>query len=172
MTALDTAQCLFVTADQGQSDVGPQGLRQRADARPSPLARRDRISVDARDRTLVIVFDNEKIGITGQHAPELASAFAVESGAGRILRSGRDHYSRGAGGDGLGQAWRQRSSVVDGYRQRHKPHGADEVDGWRIAGILDRDYVTRPQVSVEHTLDGIKGTARERNSTRLDAGLG
>ena len=172
MTALDAAQCLFVTADEGQSDVGPQGFRQRADPRPSLLAGRDRISVDARDRTLVIVFDNEHRGITGQHAPELASAFAVESGAGRILRSGRDHHSGGAGGEGLGQAWRQWSSVVDWYRQGHKTHGADEVDGRRIAGILDRDYVTRPQVSIEHTLYCIKGAARERNSTRPDAGLG
>src|SRR5262249_8759548 len=74
-----------VAGGEGDPEVGPDDLRQRADHGPGaggPVDGRVRSAGDCGD---VVVLDDERLRVGGEDGAELAGTGRVEGGAGRVL---------------------------------------------------------------------------------------
>jgi hypothetical protein len=144
-------------------------LGHRAEGDPARQSGRRRAGGHARDRPGVVVLDQPGRRVAAQDRADRGRAIGVPGGAGGGLSPrGGDHRARAPGQRGRELSGPQ-TQVVHRHRHRGIAHGRDQVEGHRVAGILDDDPVRGVQPGREDALDAVQRAAGDHEAARVDA---
>ena len=111
----------------------------------------------------MIVFDDEDIGMTVKHVPQLARSVCVPRRACWILGSRCEHYRRHPPIQRRFEATRHCAEVVDGQRDEAIPERSEKIEDRCVTGILNRDTVAWPQPRPENSLYAVESSGDNRD---------
>ena len=116
---LDPRHRPLVTADDGQPQVGPEGLGHGADHGPGGGAGDGHPDHRSTPHRLgVVVLHHQDVRVPGQHPVQLGAAEVVECAAEGVLTSGGHHHRTGAAAKGTLQVVGEHAPGVDPDRLR------------------------------------------------------
>jgi hypothetical protein len=115
----------------------------------------------ARDRAEVVVLEDQRLGVLGDHVAELTRPLGIESGAGRVLAPRRQHGGAGAPREGGPKALGDHAAPVDGNRLEPKALRAQEVEQGCVPGALDGDPVAGTEPGRQRALDPVERSAHD-----------
>ena len=108
-------------------------------------------------------------GVPAQHLADLRGPPGVPGRAGGGLRPGRDDHRARAPGQRGGQRAGPDAQVVHRDRHRGEAHRRDQVEGDRVAGILDDHPVRGGEPGGEDPLDPVQRPAGDGQAGGVDA---